>query len=127
MKWTLELVKYWCENYQSLIDYELNPFEEIFFIKNKWILRRDILNVDSTLSGDLISKKTEDIAGISGSRKNSAPYEDTCDLNWEFDKALKKLGSKEKEFRRLYIDGEGEDLTLFNEFVRILMEVSDEI
>ena len=102
MNWTPELVRYWAENYQSLIDYELNPFEELRIFFNEVYL--------------------------TGQRVNSAPYEDTCDMNWEFDRALKKLGSREKEFRRLYIDGEGEcenNLTLFNEFVRILMEVSD--
>ena len=100
MDWTPGLVKYWCENYQSLIDYELNPFEKlrIFF-------------------GEVC---------LTGQQPSCAPYEDTCDLNWEFDQALKKLGTKEAEFRRLYIDGEGEDLTLFNEFVKILMEVSSE-
>ena len=100
MNWTLELVKYWCDRYYELRDYELNPFEELRIFFNEVYL--------------------------TGQRANSAPYEDTCDLNYEFDQALKKLGSKEKEFRRLYIDGEGEDLTLFNEFVRILMEVSGE-
>ena len=99
MIWNIELVKYWCSHYQQLRDYELNPFEEIRIFFNE--------------------------AYVTGQHPSHAPYEDTCDLNYEFDHALKKLGSKEKEFRRLYIDGEGEDLTLFNEFVRILMEVSD--
>ena len=103
--WTEDIIRYWCANYQSLIEYELNPFEEREIFMNEYYTR--------------------------GSRVNSAPYEDTCDMNYEFDMALKKLGSKEKEFRRLYIDGEDvgggdEDLTLFNEFVRILMEVSSE-
>ena len=100
MVWNKALVKYWCENYYRLQDYELNPFEEIRIWFNE--------------------------AVITGQLPSHAPYEDTCDLNWDFDKALKKLGSKEVEFRRLYIDGEGEDLTSFNEFVRILMEVSKE-
>jgi hypothetical protein len=100
MNWNPELVKYWCDNYQSLITYELNPFEEIGIFMNEYFTR--------------------------GSRVNSAPYEDTCDMNYDFDQALKKLGPKEKKFKRLYIDGGGEDLTLFNEFVRILMEVSKE-
>ena len=103
MNWTPELVKYWCDRYYELRDYELNPFEEVRIFFNEVYL--------------------------TGQRTNSAPYEDTCDMNYEFDMALNKLGSKEKEFRRLYIDGEDvgggdEDLTLFNEFVRILMEVS---
>ena len=63
---------------------------------------------------------------MTGSLPHLAPFEDTCDLNWEFDQALKKLGSKEVEFRRLYIDREGENLTLFQEFVKLLKEVSDE-
>ena len=103
--WTKELIEYWCSHYQQLRDYELNPFEEIRIWFNE--------------------------AYVTGQMPSHAPYEDTCDLNWEFDKALKKLGNKEAEFRRLYLDGEdvgGEDkdLTLFNEFVKILMEVSDD-
>ena len=104
MNWNPKLIRYWAENYYSLISYELNPFEEREIFMNEYFTR--------------------------GSRVNSAPYEDTCDMNYEFDMALKKLDSKEKEFRRLYIDGEveggREDLTLFNEFVKILMEVSKE-
>jgi len=106
MQWNKELINYWCENYYALRDYEINPFEEIFFVSN-FITSRDIINKD---------------IGISGIRRDSAPYEDTCDMNWEFDRALKKLGSG--EFKRLYIDGEGEDIELFNEFAKILMEVS---
>ena len=100
MRWNKELIEYWCAHFYQLRDYEINPFEEIriFF----------------------------DEIAITGSRSNMAPYEDTCDLNWEFDQALKKLGLKEAEFRRLYIDGEGEDLTLFQEFLKLLMEVSGE-
>ena len=97
MRWTSELVEYYIEHYAQLRDYELNPFEELRIWFNEVY-------------------KT-------GSLPHLAPFEETCDMNWEFDMALKKLGSKEKEFRRLYIDGEGEDLTLFNEFVKILKEV----
>ena len=100
MKWTSELIQYYLEHYYQLVDYELNPFEEIRVFFNE--------------------------AYVTGSNPHSAPYEDTCDLNWDFDQALKKLGSKETEFRRLYIDGEGEDLTLFKEFVKLLLEVSNE-
>ena len=100
MTWNEALVKYWCSHYHQLRDYELNPFEEIRIFFNE--------------------------AYLTGSLPHLAPFEETCDLNWEFDRALKKLGSKEVEFRRLYIDGDGGDLTLFNEFVRILMEVSKE-
>ena len=98
--WTPALIKYWIDNYESLRKYELNPFEEYKIFMNEYI--------------------------VHGSRPHMAPYEDTCDLNWEFDQALKKLGSKEVEFRRLYIDREGENLTLFQEFVKLLKEVSDE-
>ena len=100
MEWNDQLIRYWCNHYAQLQDYELNPFEEVrVFFKEVY---------------------------VSGQRPFSAPYEDTCDLNWEFDKALEKLGSKKTEFRRLYIDGEGENLTLFKEFVALLMEVSRE-
>ena len=94
------MIRYWYTHYYQLRDYELNPFEEIriFF-------------------GEVC---------LTGSEPHLSPYEETCDLNWEFDKALKKLGSKEVEFRRLYIDGEGENLTLFKEFVKLLMEISNE-
>lgn len=95
MDWNGALIRYWLEHYSQLRDYELNPFEEIRIFFN--------------------------VAYLTGKSSHSAPYEDTCDLNWEFDKALKKLGKKEAEFRRLYIDGEGEDLTLFNEFVKLLI------
>ena len=93
------LIQYWLEHYYQLRDYELNPFEEIriFF----------------------------DEAYLTGSLPHLAPFEETCDMNWEFEKAMKKLGSKEAEFRRLYLHGEGEDLTLLEEFGKLLEEVSD--
>jgi len=100
MEWNLDLIRYWLEHYYQLRDYELNPFEEIRIFFREMCL--------------------------TGSKPHLAPYEETCDLNWSFDRALKKLGTKEAEFRRLYIDGEGEDLALFNEFVKILAEVSSE-
>ncbi len=100
MDWNRVLIEYWCENYYRLRDYELNPFEQIrIFFKE---------------------------LALTGSLPHLAPYEETFDKNWEFDKALKKLGSKEVEFRRLYIDGEGENPALFNEFCKLLMEVSSE-
>ena len=99
MKWTSELIQYYLEHYYQLVDYELNPFEEIRVFFNE--------------------------AYVTGKNPHSAPYEDTCEMNWAFDQALKKLGSKEAKFRRLYIDGEGVDLTLFKEFVKLLMEISD--
>lgn len=99
MTWSKELVKYWCEHYSQLKAYELNPFEVIRIFFNE--------------------------AYITGSLPHLAPFEETCELNWEFDKALKKLDSKETEFRRLYIDGEGENLTLFKEFCKLLLEGSN--
>ena len=98
--WNEELIKYWTEHYYQLVDYELNPFEKLRIFFNEAVL--------------------------TGSLPHLSPYEETCDMNWEFDRALKKLGPKEAEFRRLYIDGEGGNLTLFGEFVKLLMEVSDE-
>jgi len=100
MVWNESLIRYWCLHYNELIDYELNPFEEIRIFFNE--------------------------ACVTGSLPHLAPFEETFEMNWEFDKALKKLGSKEAKFRQLYIDDEGEDLTLFNEFAKILMEISSE-
>ena len=100
MRWNKALIVYWIEHYYQLRDYELNPFEEIRIFLNEIYL--------------------------TGSLPHLAPFEETCDLNWEFDKALKALGSKEAEFRRLYIDGEGRNLTLFQEFSNILIGGNDE-
>lgn len=97
--WSKELILYWCNHYCELRNYELNPFSEIH------------------ISGDEIY--------VSGKGGN-APYIETCDLNWEFDKALKKLGSEEAEFRRIYIDGEGRDSKLFNKFLALLKENDNE-
>ena len=98
--WNKALIEYYIEHYYQLIEYELNPFEEVRIFFNE--------------------------AYLTGSLPHLAPFEETCELNWDFDKALKKLGDKENEFRRLYLDGEGENLTLLNEFVKILMENNDE-
>ena len=96
MDWTQVLVEYYCEHYYQLIDYELNPFEEVCIFMNE--------------------------PYITG-KGHSAPYEETCDLNWEFDKALKKLGAKEQLFREIYLDGKGElQPELFNEFCKILFD-----
>jgi len=96
MEWNKSLIEFWAENYYSLRDYELNPFESI------------------RIFGRQLS--------ISGSGYLS-PYAETCDLNWEFDKALKKLGDKEELFKRIYIDGYGgSEPKLFNKFCKILME-----
>ena len=76
--WSEALVQYWCERYYELRDYELNPFEQL-----------------RVLNGILV---------LTGSKTSLAPYAETCELNWEFDKGLKKLGVDEGIFRRVYID-----------------------
>jgi len=94
MEWSKPLIKYWCEHYYQLRDYELNPFERVRVFGEEEF--------------------------ISGSEPHLAPYEETCDLNWEFDKALKKL-SDEKTFRAIYLDGELPiKPKLFKEFCKLL-------
>jgi len=95
--WTPDLIKYWCANYQSLIDYELNPFEELRIWFNEVY-------------------KT-------GSLPHLAPFEETCDMNWSFDQALHKLGKDEASFRQQFIDNDGEENELFYRFVKILQEI----
>ncbi len=100
MYWNEALVRYWCEHYYALRDYELNPFEKIR------VFERELY--------------------LTGSKSYLAPYAETCDLNWEFDNALKKLGGKEPIFKRIYIDGDGElQPRLFDKFCRLL-EVENE-
>ena len=94
MDWTVDLIRYWCSRYYELKEYELNPFEETGIFMNEYY--------------------------VHGSRPHSAPYEDTVDLNIEFDHALDALGSKKERFKRLYIDGQGEDKQLFKEFCLLL-------
>ena len=96
MNWNIELIKYWLEHYYQLREYEINPFEE-----------------KRVYMGDVV---------VTGSQPNLAPFEETCDLNWEFDKALKKLPL----LKELYIDGEGRDNKLFKKFCKILMENNDD-
>jgi hypothetical protein len=79
MRWNDALIKYWCEHYYALRNYELNPFEQL-----RWRPREMF---------------------VTGSSSCSANYSDTCDLNWEFDKALKGLGAQESIFREAYLDG----------------------
>jgi hypothetical protein len=108
MEWNEFLIKYWIEHFHELHEYELNPFEETrIFIESAFNGKRFI------------------IPASTGRSTYSTPYEDTVDLNIEFDHALDKLSDKER-FKRLYIDGQGEDKELFKEFVKILMEVSNE-
>jgi len=101
--WNKELVKYWCESYYQLQSYELLPFESHFFIKG--------------------------LPVAAGSSPSLSPYEETCDLNWEFDAALRKLGKEDEAlFRQQFIDGtEGEkNSKLYKKFLRILREVSED-
>lgn len=96
MDWSAQLAMYWCENYYPLREYELNPFEEIRIFGNEPYI---------TGKGRL------------------APYAETCDLNWCFDRALKKLGDKEQIFRDIYLDCKGElQPELFDEFCKILID-----
>jgi len=97
--WNKDLIQYWAENYYSLRSYELLPFEEIF-----------------SISGSPVS---------AGSHINQSPYEETCDLNWDFDKALTKLGKRAIIFREVYLDGNPEtkeSKKVYNEFCKLLME-----
>lgn len=96
--WTKELIKYWTENYYLLISYELLPFESQFTIRGLPVL--------------------------AGSHINQSPYEETCDFNWDFDKALTKLGERGKLFREVYLDGQDEteeSKKVYDEFCRILI------
>ena len=62
---------------------------------------------------------------IGGSKPTLSPYEETCDSNWEFDKALKSLGNK--LFKEIYLDGKGKpDKKLFDEFCKILYDIGRE-
>ncbi len=94
MEWNKELILYWIANREALKNYELNPFQEKEIFMNEYY--------------------------VHGSRPHSAPYEDTVELNIDFDHALDRLGSKKERFKRLYIDGQGEDKQLFKEFCKIL-------
>jgi len=101
--WTKELIQYWVENYYLLRSYELLPFESRFTIRGLPVL--------------------------AGSHINQSPYEETCDLNWEFDAAIRKLGKEDEAlFRQQFIDGtEGEkNSKLYKKFLRILREVSED-
>ena len=96
--WTLELIKYWVEHYTELQNYELLPFENHFIIQGLPVL-----------------------AGSSISR---SPYEETCELNWEFDRALMKLKERGSLFREVYLDGQEEteeSRKVYDELCRILI------
>jgi len=95
MKWSKDLVKYWCEYYYQLRNYELLPFEKHYVFL--------------------------DCLFTAGSNPSISPYEETCDLNWEFDCSLKKMGERGTLFKSIYIDGEGKpDKKLFDEFCQTL-------
>jgi len=102
MKWNYKLIEYWIEHYTELREYELLPFESLFILKG--------------------------IPVSAGSQITQSPYEETCDLNWEFDKGLTKLGERGKIFKRVYLDGEDEteeSKEIYNEFCKLLMEEND--
>lgn len=101
MGWNKALVQYYCEHYYQLIEYELNPFEQ--------------LHMPSLTN-----------AYVSGSTPNLSNYAETADLNWEFDKALKKLGKDEARFREIFIDSDGKDDELLDRFMDILYNVEKE-
>ena len=101
--WTLELIAYWCERYYKIKDYELLPFENRFIIQGLPVL--------------------------AGSKISRSPYEETCELNWEFDRALMKLKERGSLFREVYLDGgneTGESKKVYEEFCKILMEDDSE-
>ena len=103
MDWTREMIAYWVENYYQLISYELLPFESQLTIRGLPVL--------------------------AGSHINQSPYEETCDLNWEFDKALTKLGERGKLFKEVYLDGQGEteeSKKVYDEFCGELIGEKDE-
>jgi len=103
MNWNYKLIEYWCENYYALREYELLPFESLFILRG--------------------------VPVSAGSQITQSPYEETCDLNWEFDAALRKLGKEDEAlFRQQFIDGtEGEkNSKLCEKFIRILREVSED-
>jgi hypothetical protein len=77
--WTDVLIKYWCEHYYELRSYELLPFERHYY--------------------------NSMIPFVAGMVPSQSPYEDVCDLNWQFDKALKKLGKDSQLFQEVYLDG----------------------
>lgn len=102
MEWNKALIKYWCEHYYQLRNYELNPFETYYIISG--------------------------LPFLGGSKSSLSPYEETCDLNWEFDKALTKLGKHSKIFKLVYLNGgepTKESMVIYNEFSELLMEEND--
>ena len=100
MHWTKELVKLFCDQYYSLRDYEVNPFQEL----DVWY-------------GE---------AYFHGRGEYNSPQDELMDMNWEFEEALKKLGDREQEFRDKYIDGiSRRNSNLYKEFVAYLLNLSE--
>ena len=77
--WTRTLIRYFCDNYYTLKDYQCNPFQEV-----------------GVRYGE---------AYLHGRGEYHSPQDELMDMNWEFEQALKSLGDKEQEFRNKYIDG----------------------
>lgn len=95
--WSDSLIRFWCDNYYALREYELLPFERHYFVNGM------------------------PIAG--GKSQYSSPYEETCDRNYEFDMALKQLGQNRDLFVRVYIDGgdkTNKSMCVYNQFCKIL-------
>ena len=99
MEWNATLIAYWCEHYYQLRDYELNPFERQY--------------------------ATTGLPFRAGSKSSIPPYEETCDLNWEFDKALTGLGESSQLFKKIYLDGNKptkKSKIIYDRFCKLLME-----
>jgi hypothetical protein len=98
MNWNLALIEYWIEHYTEIRSYELLPFESQFTIRGLPVL--------------------------AGTKINQSPYEETCDLNWDFDRALTKLKERGKLFKEVYLDGQDEteeSKKVYDEFCNILI------
>ena len=96
MKWTPSLIQFWLENYYAIRNYELNPFQEISVFKGEQY--------------------------IHGRQGYDSPYEEVVDMNISFDRALHKLGDKERIFREKFIDSNDRPNKLYREFLGILTE-----
>lgn len=96
MEWSDKLIKWWCDNYYSIRERELNPFA-----------------VRGVFGGEEFTR---------GRPGYNSPYEEVVDMNIDFDRALRKLGDKEKLFRSQFIDGDEPKDELWEEFIEILKE-----
>lgn len=99
MEWSVKLIKYWCEHYYSLRNYELNPFEQIRSFKG--------------------------VLFVTGSNPELPNYVETCEMNWEFDRALGKLTNIDL-FKKIYFDDSippnKESKVIYKKFSKLLME-----